>query len=272
MLHVAKLIQASSLFWQDAARQFVCGADFAETRRKNSADYSGMRVIVPTFEHAQLFLQALAREIPGDFIPPRINTMFAWLAMLPPLPDVAHSPAASERLMGLYAQFREHAWLKSLFGAKRNTDLLPLAQTLLLLSDELTLALIPTVHLGKEALADKWHTALAQLPLPVQKMASDETQLVWTIWQSQIDAQDAIVQRYQNMMRIAQQASEPLIWISPTAPDAMEQGFLDAYQENQPVLPIVLDWRADAVPAIFSLAWPNLLEADGTESSVLEPD
>ncbi len=45
--------------------------------------------------------------------------------------------------MDLYAELRQHGWLKKLFTARRKTDLLPLAQVLLALSDELTRALLP---------------------------------------------------------------------------------------------------------------------------------
>lgn len=266
MRHPPEFISASPLFWQQVAQHLVSTRNRPAWLRDAGRDFSGIRVVVPTFEHVQLFLQALAREVPGNFIPPRIHTLFAWLEMLPPQADFAGSPAPSERLMALYAQFREHAWLKSLFGAKRNTDLLPLAQTLLGLADELTQALLPSVQLGKDELARRWHSALAQLPLPVQKIVSDETALVWTIWQSQLDAQDAIVQRYQKMLLIAEHASEPLVWIAPATPDPMEQAFLDAYQVRQPVLPIVLDWREQSLPAIFSTAWPDILEAEQSEN------
>lgn len=271
MRHPPELISASPLFWQQAAQHFVSAQNRPVWLQEAGRDFSGIRVVVPTFEHVQLFLQALAREVPGNFIPPRIHTMFAWLEMLPPQSNFAGSPASSERLMSLYAQFREHAWLKSLFGAKRNTDLLPLAQTLLGLCDELTQALLPSVQLGRDELARRWHSALAQLPLPVQKIVSDETALVWTIWQSQLEAQDAIVQRYQKMRLIAGQASEPLVWIAPAAPDAMEQAFLDAYLESQPVLPVVLDWRSQSIPALFSTAWPDILEAQPSANFQTDP-
>ncbi|MDO8179182.1 MAG: PD-(D/E)XK nuclease family protein [Undibacterium sp.] len=262
MRHPPELVAASAQFWKQVAHRFAELSKIPAWSANTGKDYSAIRVVVPTFEHAQLFLQALTKEIPGNFIPPRINTMFAWLEMSPPLPDLPRVSANSERLMSLYAQLREQAWLKTLFGAKRNTDLLPLAQTLLNLADELTLALLPTVNSDKLELEKRWHLALAQLPLPVQKIVSDETQLVWSIWQSQLDSQDAIVQRYQKMMQIAKSAQGPLLWITPSAPDAMEQAFLDTYQLLQPVLAMNIDWHYASLPSTYASAWPDLMDAE----------
>lgn len=271
MTHLPELVTASSTFWLQVARRFLNLNTKSDYWSSSSRDYSAIRVIVPTFEHAQLFLHALAHEQPGNFIPPRINTMFAWLEMLPPSSELSGSSAASERLMSLYAQLREHAWLKTLFGAKRNTDLLPLAQTLLNLADELTLALLPIVGQSADAVEARWHTVLAQLPLPVQKIISEETQLVWRIWQSQLDSQDANVQRYKKMLQIASLADEAIVWISPTAPDAMEQAFLDAYQLKQPVISMQLDWQSASLPAIYASAWPALVDGEQGEQKRIDP-
>ena len=258
MIQAPELVTASSDFWQQVARRFIdLGVKLGHLSSVNK-DYSAIRVIVPTYEHAQLFLQALTDELQGDFVPPRINTMFAWLEMLPPSSEWAKSSASSERLMSLYALLRGHAWLKTLFGAKRNTDLLPLAQTLLSLADELTSALLPTVEQSKQGVESRWHTALSKLPLPVQKIVSEETQLVWSIWQSQLDSQDANVLRFKKMMQIAQVANEPLVWISPNEPNPMEQAFLDAYREKQSVVTFELDWLGTSLPIEYALAWPTL--------------
>ena len=115
--------------------------------------------------------------------------------------------------MTLYASLRQHAWLKKLFSARRNTDLLPLAEILLTLSDELTQAMLPELKVAPDAADARWQTALEQLSPVARNLLSDETQLVWTIWKSQLDANDAIVTRFAQMMRIAQQAQLPLFWI-----------------------------------------------------------
>ena len=67
-------------------------------------DYSQWRVVVPTFEHAQLLLKAMQHclgqaSLGQAFIPPTILTMFAWTGQQAPLP--AKPSAHSERVMRL---------------------------------------------------------------------------------------------------------------------------------------------------------------------------
>ncbi|MFZ6820340.1 PD-(D/E)XK nuclease family protein [Undibacterium sp. Ji22W] len=273
MARTIHLIPASSQFWAQVAKQFLVLQKqnamptdlFAAAPANSNRDFSHQRVIVPTFEHAHLLTRALSAEIGGHFIPPKIQTMFDWLGMQAPL--AASVSANSERLMSLYAELRQHAWLKALFGAQRNTDLLPLAQTLLTLSDELTQVWLPQAASGTNAsklepvkVQAIWHEALAQLALPVQKIVSDETQLVWTLWQSQLDQRDKTVQEFQQMMRLADGASRELFWIAPTMPDAIEHAFLQAYEQMQPVHIFGIDWRSDALPPSMREAWSILPE------------
>ncbi|MBI3283846.1 MAG: PD-(D/E)XK nuclease family protein [Burkholderiales bacterium] len=262
MLFNPELIPASPAFWQQAAAVFLRAATEHGLLPAAGRDYSALRVVVPTYVHAQLLLKALAAELKGNFIPPRIHTLFALLEMQTPDPAMPRASSASERLMGLYAELRQHAWLKKLFSARRNTDLLPLAQTLLSLSDELTLAMLPLTGQDGAAMQQGWQAALAQLPAPAQALLSEEAQLVWSVWQSQLDAHDPLLQRYQNLLRLAGQAREPLIWISPTVPDAMESAFLARWAQQQPVLPLRLDWRAPALPQPYRDAWPGLQEGE----------
>lgn len=275
------LIPASPHFWRHAARSLLEHAHrqaapvdlFSEPVA--SLDFSFMRVVVSTFEHAQLLTEALAQELKRrdaasagqHFIPPVIQTMFAWLGMQLPL---AQSPSAqSERLMSMYGQLRQHEWLKTLFGAQRNTDLLPLAQTLLNLSDELSQVWLPQVWdkestLQAQNVAAVWHKALAQLPLPVQKIVSDETQLVWTLWQGQLDQRDPTVQEFEQLMRLAENADTDLFWIAPTEPNVRETAFLQAYAGRKTVRVMSLDWRSESVPALMGAAWPGLFaESNG---------
>ncbi|MBX9868591.1 MAG: PD-(D/E)XK nuclease family protein, partial [Burkholderiaceae bacterium] len=262
------LIQASPHFWQDLVEQLphtqLLKPDFLGT----SNDYSSLRIIVPTFEHAKLFQQALGEHVAKDFIPPRVSTLFALLGMQIPLVNRQKVSPPSERLMSLFAELRQHAWLKTLFGADSNTDLLPLAQALLDLSDELTQAFLPLNVKGSvkgsaqaSAIRERWLAALAQLPAPVHKIISDEAQLVWTIWQSQLDQRDPTVQRLEKLMQIAENASEPLLWIAPNAPNPMEKAFLEAYQKRQPVVVAHLDWETKNLPAILIKAWPDVVDA-----------
>ncbi|HEV7618885.1 MAG TPA: PD-(D/E)XK nuclease family protein [Burkholderiaceae bacterium] len=264
MLHSPLLIPPSAVFWPQVARALLGSELLFATGRGQQRDLSSIRVVVPTFVHAQLLKAALAAQLDGAFIPPRIVTLSAWLALLPP--DAATVPAAggSQRLMSLYAELRQHGWLKKLFTARRNTDLLPLAQTLLTLSDELTQSLLPAMRSAPESVEHRWQAALAQLSPSARHLLSDEAQLVWSIWKSQLGGSDACVVRFAQMMRLAQRAEEPMIWIAPVEPDAFDRAFLDAYGKRQTVLPIMLDWRAASIDAIYAMAWPELPEADAS--------
>ena len=278
MARTTYLIPASAQFWSQVAQQFLAMQKkagipsdlFAEPDPAAGRDFSHVRVIVPTFEHAHLLTRALRLEIGDHFIPPKIQTMFAWLGMQPPLP--VSVSANSQRLMSLYAELRQHTWLKALFGAQRNTDLLPLAQTLLSLADELTQVWLPQAVDGKELdplkMQSTWHEALAQLPLPVQKLVSDETQLVWTLWQGQLDQHDKTVQEFQQMMRLADSANMELFWIAPTMPDALENAFLQAYEQRQAVHVMSVDWRGEALPEAMRQAWADLSSTSESNPTV----
>lgn len=266
MLHSPLLIRPSSDFWPQVAHVLLENALLTENRGR-SRDLSSLRVVVPTFAHAGLLKTALATQLKGAFIPPRIITLSAWLALQTPDPDVSPAATGSERLMSLYAELRQHAWLKKLFTARRNTDLLPLAQTLLTLSDELTQSLLPAIQQIPDAAEERWQAALAQLPLSTRDLLSDEAQLVWSIWKSQLDSNDACVVRYAQMLRLAQRIDDPLVWISSTEPDALEQAFLNACSNRQIVLPIMPDWDAASVGAAYAAAWPELLETQAESAA-----
>ncbi len=140
-LESIKLVPSAN-FWPAAARALLA-ACYKDSGDSSQRDFARWRVVLPTFAHAQPLKAAIAAELGGTFVPPQFFTLSGWLMTLPPLPNVL---PASERLMRLYAELRQHGWLKKLFTARRNTDLLPLAQTLLALSDELTQALLPGLH------------------------------------------------------------------------------------------------------------------------------
>ncbi|MFC7288439.1 PD-(D/E)XK nuclease family protein [Herminiimonas glaciei] len=259
MLHSTVLIPPSAAFWDDAARALLQSDLLADTRQSALRDLSSLRVVVSTFAHIQLLKSALGRQLGAAFIPPTITSLSEYIRLLPPQAGTA-ATAPSERLMSLYADLRQHGWLKKLFTARRNTDLLPLAEILLTLSDELTQAMLPELKVSPDVADARWQAALEQLSPVARNLLSDETQLVWTIWKSQLDASDAIVHRFAQMMRIAAQAQLPLFWISPVAADALEQAFLDAYQQQRPVVAITLDWRAQHINTTYAAAWPEMLD------------
>ncbi|HZW11879.1 MAG TPA: PD-(D/E)XK nuclease family protein [Noviherbaspirillum sp.] len=263
MLHRPLLIPPSAVFWDDVARTLL---EDGPLERVDPAlqNFSGVRVVVPSFVHAQHLKTALASRLQKAFIPPRITTLSAWLAMLPP--EDGTFASHSERMMSLYAELRQHGWLKKLFSARRNTDLLPLAQVLLTLFDELTEALLPSMQLSPEAAEERWQAALEQLPPPVRTLLSDEAQLVWSLWKSQLGKNDPVATCFGQMMRLADRADTPLIWINSIDSTALQTAFLKAYGERQDVLPITLDWHAPSVAGAFARAWTEMLDEDGRDA------
>ena len=256
-------------FWCAAARGLVAALpslrppSFASVHEPHAADLSGVRVVVPTFAHGHLLRSALGDILGRNFTPPRICTMASWLDLQPPGDEDVRATAATgnERVMLLYAALRQHAWLKKLFGARRNTDLLPLAQTLLALADELTAAMLPAMQSQPQEVEDRWEAALAQLPPSARSVLSEEAQLVWSVWKTQLDAADPGAVKFARTLRLAAGANTPLVWIAPAEPDACTNAFLQAWGARAPVLPVLLDWREAALPVRFVQAWPEIVVA-----------
>ena len=256
-------------FWCAAARGLVAALpslrppSFASVHEPHAADLSGVRVVVPTFAHGHLLRSALGDILGRNFTPPRICTMASWLDLQPPGDEDVRATAATgnERVMLLYAALRQHAWLKKLFGARRNTDLLPLAQTLLALADELTAAMLPAMQSQPQEVEDRWEAALAQLPPSARSVLSEEAQLVWSVWKTQLDAADPGAVKFARTLRLAAGANTPLVWVAPAEPDACTNAFLQAWGARAPVLPVLLDWREAALPVRFVQAWPEIVVA-----------
>lgn len=269
-------------FWQIVARRV----------REATGAMQDCQVLVPAFSHAQCLKQALAQQAQGAMLAPRIHTLDAWIALQMQLAV----PANSQRLLELYAQLRQHGWLKNLFAAREQLDLLPLANTLLDLCDELSGALLPgmlvAVEKGAESSVDRgvgnranrtagaaeytakyttgaddaviarhWEQALQQLAPPARQLLSEESQLVWTIWKAQVEQDDPALLRTQALLKLAQQAQRPLLWINPVAPDPLQEVFLQEYARHQPLTVVTLDWRPDALHPVYRRAWPEMLAA-----------
>ncbi len=249
-------------FWPRVARLLL-------ERSGGAGPLAGHLVLVPTYAHIVQLRDALSAELGGSFIPPQIRTLDSWLEQLPPDTEAEPPATPTERLMTLYASLREIGWLKKLFAARRNTDLLPLAQTLIRLGDELTAALLPAALAQPDDVEDRWQAALAQLSPRAAALLSDEAQLVWQLWQVERDARDPGLARHRLLQRAAAGAPCPLAWCSPWAPDALERAFLDRWAERQPVDRICVDWSAPALPALYAAGWPELLD-DG-EAIAVQP-
>ncbi|NDC08005.1 MAG: PD-(D/E)XK nuclease family protein [Oxalobacteraceae bacterium] len=223
---------------------------------------SSCTVLVPSPAHGVLLRQGLLERLGSSFVPPAIRRLEDSLYLYLP-DDTSAQPASSvERLLALYASLRQTPWLKKLFAARRNTDLLPLAQTLIGIADELTKALLPLALAQPASVDDRWRAALAQLSTRSTSLLSDEAHMVWQLWQVERDARDPGVVRHAALQRFADQASAPLFWCAADQPDALEVAFLSAWSERQPVEQITLDWRLDALPAVYARSWPELIALD----------
>jgi ATP-dependent helicase/nuclease subunit B len=262
-------IPPSADFWPALVRHLTRDEGFL-ARHGPSGRRAGVRIIVPCISQAEQLRAAWLMQAPGAFPAPQVTTLPAWLDTMSPHSGVVQADSASERLMNLYAELRRHGWLKKLFTAKRNSDLLPLAQTLLCLFDELSHALAPMLHAASgtpdEELDARWQAAMAQLPAPSRHLLSDEAQLVWTLWKSQLSTSDSIAHCHARMLLLAAKSRCPLVWISANQPDAFHQSFLDAYAVHSPVLQVSLDWRHPAIEPVFSVSWPEIVQCeDGGE-------
>ena len=250
-------------FWPHLARQLI--ASVSETTTAHAApDLSGHCVILPSFAHAAQCRAALANILGPSFIPPQLTTLSAFLKKQIPDPKQLTPSADSERLMLLYASLRKVAWLKTLMVAHRNTDLLPLAKTLLALGDELTEALLPSALSMPQQVERRWQIALQRLSPKAAAMLSDEAKLVWTIWETQRDARDPAVLRYAALKKAAASARLPCWFISARPLNAFEKDFLATYAEHSSVQLVMPDWSVASVPAIFSASWPELLTEQET--------
>jgi ATP-dependent helicase/nuclease subunit B len=269
-MHQPLTIAPGQTFWTNLARRLLDKMPDLLPHWRNDTtqiDLSGVRVVVPAFAHAHYLRMALHAALAQDgstcaFIPPRICTLHGWLALQMPTACSSEQKLrhGNERLITLYGELRQHAWLKKLFAARRNIDLLPLAQTLLTLTDELSAALLPIMAKFPEHAEARWQAALAALPATARALLSDESQLVWAIWKTQLDASDPTTQHLNALMQTAQCATTPLVWIAPAAADPCTAAFLEAWSEKYPVLPIVLNWNQNAVKPLFCSAWPEILE------------
>ena len=256
MLQSTLYLPPSASFWP-AAAQAILDNGIVTARARQTHNYAQLRIVVPTVAHVHQLQTALAQKLGGAFITPRICTMSSWLALQAPVTRIASD---SERLMALYAELRQHAWLKTLFTARRNTDLLPLAQTLLALCDELSEALLPSLDGVSDGADARWDAALAQLSPGARELLSQEAQLVWSVWKTQLDRHDAQVARLAAMLQLAGQADCALVWIAPLDPDAFDSAFLQRYALRMPVLTIMPAWQPQCIDGACAAAWPELFD------------
>lgn len=245
-------------FWPQLARQLIQSAATPQAP-DSGPDLSGICLILPSFAHAAQCRTAIAEIVGRSFIPPQLTTLSAFLKKQIPDENQLMPSADSERLMLLYASLRKVAWLKTLMAAHRNTDLLPLAKTLLSLGDELTEALLPLALTMPENLEQRWQLALRRLSPRAAALLSDEAKLVWRIWETQRDARDPAVLRYMATQKAAATAVQPCWFVSARALNAFEIDFLATYARRCPVQLILPDWSEAGLPAVFAASWPELI-------------
>lgn len=252
-------------FWPHLARQLIASVN--ETTASHAVpDLSGLCVMLPSFAHAAQCRAALASLLGNSFIPPQLTTLSAFLQKQIPDAKQPTASADSERLMLLYASLRKVAWLKTLMVAHRNTDLLPLAKTLLAVGDELTEALLPTALSMPQQVEKRWQIALQRLSPKAASLLSDEAKLVWTIWETQRDARDPAVHRYAALKKAATSAVQPCWFISARPLNAFEKDFLATYAAHSSVQLVLPDWSAESMPRIFSASWPELLTQEAGDT------
>lgn len=277
MLSELHFIRPNQDFWRGAAqrllrwqRQHSAGANDQNGGPNSFNDLSSLRVLVPNFGMIPKLRAALVQECGPNFLPPRMTTLAAWCNLKSASVD-GRGQTDARRMMDLYAELRQHAWLKKLFSAKRNTDLMPLAQVLLSLSDELTRQLLPEFLLDPHLIEQRWNAMLEVLTPTAQRVLSNESQLVWSIWKNQLDHHDPLVEQYQAMLRIAESADEHLVWIAPHAPEPMEAEFLRRYRERTPVLTMLADWTVSDQDRVLASAWGEMLEPSNVPMSEAAP-
>lgn len=227
------------------------------------------RLVVPCPQHIDLANSAL-RSVgvaPGRV---QVCTLDSWVARLAEVMPLIPAEPENRRLMMLYSELRQHEWLKNLFGVKSNADLFPLAQTLLALCDEISAALLPGLDLESGAAQERWEAALEQLPAPVRALLSDESQLVWTIWKSQLDCSDPQSVRLSHLSYLAENETGPLIWLSAGSMTRMDSWFINAYSQCNPVLQLGVDWSAASLPGFVRAAWSEVVDQDDDDVPMQE--
>jgi ATP-dependent helicase/nuclease subunit B len=94
MLHPPLLISPGPGFW-DGVAQAICEGGREDNRflsaGRAAPDLSALRVVVPGVAHIQPLRRALTARMPPTFVPPRIGTLSAWLALRAAIPTCCRS-------------------------------------------------------------------------------------------------------------------------------------------------------------------------------------
>ncbi|MFH2139663.1 MAG: PD-(D/E)XK nuclease family protein [Pseudomonadota bacterium] len=199
-------------------------------------DLRGITVILPNMHAAQPLAQALMRraQVPALLLPQMV-TLNEWAQSVPLDAPIASD---SQRSAMLYQQLRKLQWFE-------NADLWSMTQELLKLFDELTHAL--------HALPDDADTFAAAVQQAYQARQNTtlqlEARLVFELWHAMQSGEELDAARaYQmRLAKLAQQADRPLYVLRASEWDALEQRFLEEYEQR--ALVKVFDVREMDVPS-----------------------
>ncbi|HLP97698.1 MAG TPA: PD-(D/E)XK nuclease family protein [Sideroxyarcus sp.] len=206
-------------------------------------DLRGITVLLPNMHAAQPLAQALLRAAQRPtLLLPQMVTLNAWAQSIP---LAAPTVTDSQRSALLYQHLRKQQWFD-------NADLWGMTQELLKLFDELTHSLreLPADADGFIAAVEHAYQARQNVALQL------EARLVFELWHAmqqgaELDQARAYQQR---LAQLAVQADQPLYVLRASEWDAVEQRFLDEYEQRAVVK--VFDLREMAaessVPLFFA--------------------
>ncbi|MDD2928831.1 MAG: PD-(D/E)XK nuclease family protein [Sideroxydans sp.] len=219
--------QANALF--DRVAQRILAAHPAP-------DLRGITVILPNMHAAQPLAQALMRRAQvAAILLPQMVTLNEWAQSMPLAAPVASD---SKRSAMLYQQLRKLQWFE-------HAELWSMTQELLKLFDELTHAL----H-ALPGDADVFAAAVQQAYQARQNITLQlEARLVFELWHAMQsgDELDAARAYQMRLGKLAQQAERPLYVLRTSEWDALEQRFLEEYEQH--ALVKVFDVREMDVPS-----------------------
>lgn len=187
-------------------------------------DLRGITILLPNMHASLPLARALAYRagVPALLLPEFV-TLDAWAQRVPL--DAPVTPD-SQRSAMLYQQLRKLQWFE-------NADLWGMTQELLKLFDQLTLSL----HALPED-EESFATSVQRAYQARQNEALQlEARLVFELWHAmqrgaELDGARAWQQR---LAKLAQQASRPLYVLCASELDAVEQRFLEEYEQRAPV-------------------------------------
>ena len=203
-------------------------------------DLRGITILLPNYHVVPPLVRALGTISKSPLLLPQMVTLSDWAQNV--MLD-AHIVTDSQRSALLYQQLRKQKWFEQ-------ADLWGMTQELLTLFDELThsLAVLP----GD---AETFAVAVQQAYQARQNSSLQlEARLVFELWHAMQGGEEQDVARayQQRLAKLAEQADKPLYVLRASDWDALEQRFLDQYEQRAIVE--VFDLREMAVQITSDLS------------------